>query len=289
MECSKAIQYIIDNNLKEGFNNTFIEGVRIFKNNHSIKRQLLDYKPGILIVLNGNKHGYLANHHFEYSRNYYIVLPTHLQFECEAVASYEDPVFGLHIELDIPLLNELILKMNIRESVVNVNSFKVNPIKIDKKIEDASLRLLEALENETDSLIIGPSIVKEIMYLVLQGANKPILYALCAKDSDYDRLSKALRIIHTNYKDHISVEYLAKECSMSESGFYKIFKSLTGETPLQYLKKIRLTKAKDMLSTQNLKACNVASLIGYESVSQFSREFKRHYGFTPGMVKVQAL
>jgi small basic protein len=56
MECSKAIQYIIDNNLKEGFNNTFIEGVRIFKNNHSIKRQLLDYKPGILIVLNGNKH-----------------------------------------------------------------------------------------------------------------------------------------------------------------------------------------------------------------------------------------
>ncbi|MCY1153519.1 MAG: AraC family transcriptional regulator [Sphaerochaetaceae bacterium] len=289
MECSKAIQYIIDNNLKEGFNNTFIEGVRIFKNNHSIKRQLLDYKPGILIVLNGTKHGYLANHHFEYSRNYYIVLPTHLQFECEAVASNEDPVFGLHIELDIPLLNELILKMNIRESVVNVNSFKVNPSKIDKKIEDASLRLLEALENETDSLIIGPSIVKEIMYLALQGANKPILYALCAKDSDYDRLSKALRIIHTNYKDHISVEYLAKECSMSESGFYKIFKSLTGETPLQYLKKIRLTKAKDILSTQNLKACNVASLIGYESVSQFSREFKRHYGFTPGMVKGQPL
>ncbi len=289
MECSKAIKYIVDNNLKEGFNNTYIDGVRIFKNNYPIQRQLLDYKPGILIVLNGNKHGYLANHHFEYSRNYYIVLPTHLQFECEAIASEDDPVFGLHIELDIALLNELILKMNIRETVINVNSFKVNPIKIDKRLEEASLRLLYSLENETDSLILGKSIVKEIMYLVLQGANKPVLYALCAHGSDYERLSKALRIIHNNYKDHISVEYLANECSMSESGFYKIFKSLTGETPLQYLKKIRLTKAKDLLVTQNLKACEVASLIGYESVSQFSREFKRHYGITAGMIKAQGL
>ena len=288
MKCSEAIRYIEENKLKEGFNETYLNGVKIFKNDYPVPRQLLEYNPGILIVLNGSKHGYIKNNHFDYSRDYYIVLPTHLQFECEAIASKEDPVFGLFIEIDISLLNELIIKMNLRQAVVTVDSFKVKPIKIDNKLETAALRLLDVLKDETDSTILGPSIVKEILYLVLKGDNRDILYSLCANGSDYDRLAKALRIIHTRYKEHLSVEYLARECSMSSSGFYKIFKSLTGETPLQYLKKIRLKQAKDLLEKQRLKACDVALEIGYESVSQFSREFKRYYGSTPGMVKSQS-
>jgi AraC-like DNA-binding protein len=289
MKCSDTIKYIKDNNLVEGFNNTYLDDVRIFKNDYSVKRQLLDYNPGILIVLNGIKHGYIGCVHFEYSRDYYLVLPTHLQFECEAIASKEDPVFGIHIEIDIAMLNELILKMDLKPPLVNVNSFRVNPIKIDEKIEQASIRLLDVLTNKTDSIVLGQSIVKEIMYLVLKGENMGILYSLCAKGSDYDRLAKALRIMHTNFDKRLSVENLANECCMSASGFYKIFKSLTGESPLQYLKKIRLTKAKDLLIKQQLKACDVALFTGYESVSQFSREFKRHYGYTPGEIKTLSL
>lgn len=286
MECSDAIKYIKENNLKEGFNETNVKGVKIFKNDYPVPRQLLEYNPGILIVLNGSKHGYIKNNHFDYSRDYYIVLPTHLQFECEAIASKDDPVFGLFIEIDISLLNELIIKMNLRPHVVTANSFKVKPTKIDNKLETAALRLLEVLKDETDSAILGSSLVKEILYLVLKGENRDILYSLCANGSDYDRLAKALKIIHTRYKEHLNVEDLAKECSMSASGFYKIFKSLTGETPLQYIKKIRLKQAKDLLEQQKLKACDVAIAIGYESVSQFSREFKRYYGATPGMVRI---
>lgn len=285
MKCDDAIKYIIDNNLKEGFNDTYIEGVRIFKNDYSLKRQLLDYKPGILIVLNGIKHGYIGERHFEYSRNYYLVLPTHLQFECEAIASKDDPVFGIHIEIDLSTLNELVLKMNLKPSKININTFIANPIKIDDKIENASLRLLTTLQNEIDAKILAPSIVREILYLVLQGDSKDILYSLCANGSEYDRLAKALKLIHLDFNNHISVDDLAKECSMSSSGFYKLFKSLTGETPLQYLKKVRLKKAKDLLEQQKLKTMDVAQFIGYESVSQFSREFKRYYGLTPASFK----
>jgi AraC-like DNA-binding protein len=287
MDCSYAINYIKESHLKEGFNDTLLDGVRIFKNDYSLNRQLLDYNPGILIVLNGIKHGYIKNTRFEYSKNYYLVLPTHLQFECEAEATKENPVFGLHLELDIEMLQNIILKMNIKSPIVNVNTFKANPIKIDDRIENAALRLLEALKNETDAYILGPSIIKEIFYYVLQGENLGILYSLCLNGSDYDRLARALKIIHTDFKNHLSVESLANECYMSPSNFYKAFKSVTGETPIQYLKKIRLKKAKDMLEYNNYKACEVALNVGYESVSQFSREFKRLYGQTPATYKIQ--
>lgn len=286
MECNKAIEYISYFELKEGFNNTLIEGVRIFKNDYSLKRQLLDYNPGILIVLNGVKHGYIKNTHFEYSRNYYLVLPTHLQFECEAVATKDNPVFGLHIELDIEVLQNIIMKMdNIEAPIVNINTFKANPLKINDKIEDASIRLLESLKNKNDANILGPSIIKEIFYYVFKGENRGILYSLCLNGSDYDRLAKALKILHTNFNSHLSVDSLAKVCYMSPSNFYKTFKNVTGETPIQYLKKIRLKKAKDMIEFNNKKACDVASLVGYESTSQFSREFKRLYGKSPSYYK----
>lgn len=286
MKCEEAISYIKCFNLKEGFNDTSIKGVKIFKNDYSLKRQLLDYNPGILIVLNGTKHGYIKNIHFEYSRDYYLVLPTHLQFECEAIANKSNPVFGIHIELDIEVLQNIIMKMkDFNPPMVNVNTFKANPIKISKKIEDASYRLLESLKDDNSVEILAPLIIKEIFYYVLIGENKGILYSLCLNGSDYDRLAKALKIIHTNYNSHINVENLAKISYMSTSAFYKTFKSVTGETPIQYLKKIRLNKAKDMLLLNNKKACDVAQLVGYESISQFSREFKRFYGQSPSAYK----
>ena len=286
MECNKAIQYINYFNLDEGFNETNLKGVRIFKNDYSLKRQLLDYNPGILIVLNGTKHGYIKNVHFEYSKNYYLVLPTHLQFECEAVATKENPVFGLHIELDIEVLQSIIMKMeNFNPPLVNVNTFKANPIKIDENLKNASIRLLDALKDKNDSIILGQSIVREILYYVLMGENKGILYSLCINGSEYERLAKSLKFIHTNFNSHISVENLAKECYMSPSNFYKSFRTVTGETPIQYLKKIRLKKAKDMLIYNNKKASDVAQEVGYESVSQFSREFKRLYGQSPASFK----
>ncbi len=285
MKCEEAINYIKYFNLKEGFNDTKVKGVKIFKNDYSLKRQLLNYNPGILIVLNGTKHGYIKNVHFDYSRDYYLVLPTHLQFECEAVATASNPVFGLHIELDIEVLQNIIMKMkDFKPPIVNVNTFKATPLRISNEIENASIRLLESLKSENSSQIIAPLIIKEILYYVLMGENKGILYSLCLNGSDYDRLAKALKIIHTNYNSHINVDDLAKTCYMSPSAFYKTFKSVTGETPIQYLKKIRLNKAKDMLSLNN-KACDVAELVGYESLSQFSREFKRFYGQTPATYK----
>ncbi|MGD1821930.1 MAG: AraC family transcriptional regulator [Pleomorphochaeta sp.] len=287
MNCQEVINYIEYFKLQEGFNETIVKGVKIFKNDYSLKRQLLDYNPGILIVLNGTKHGYIKNTHFEYSRDYYLVLPTHLQFECEAVATKENPVFGLHIELDIEILQNMILKMdNITPPVVNVNTFKANPLKITKEIEDASKRLLESLKSINTAKILAPLIVNEIFYYVLNGENIDILYSLCINGSEYDRLAKALKIIHTNYYNHISVDELAKECYMSPSNFYKTFKNVTGETPIQYLKKIRLKKAKDMLVYNNKKAYEVALSVGYESNSQFSREFKRLYGKSPAAYKL---
>ena len=88
------------------------------------------------------------------------------------------------------------------------------------------------------------------------------------------------------YNQEIDVDNLAKEVNLSVSSFYRLFKDVTSDTPVQYLKKIRLNKAKEMIITQNAKAYVAALEVGYQSVSQFSREFKRYFGVTPAALKV---
>ena len=93
-------------------------------------------------------------------------------------------------------------------------------------------------------------------------------------------------MLEQNYNQEIDVDNLAKEVNLSVSSFYRLFKDVTSDTPVQYLKKIRLNKAKEMIITQNAKAYVAALEVGYQSVSQFSREFKRYFGVTPATLKV---
>ena len=93
-------------------------------------------------------------------------------------------------------------------------------------------------------------------------------------------------VLEQNYNQEIDVDNLAKEVNLSVSSFYRLFKDVTSDTPVQYLKKIRLNKAKEMIITQNAKAYVAALEVGYQSVSQFSREFKRYFGVTPAALKV---
>ncbi len=105
-----------------------------------------------------------------------------------------------------------------------------------------------------------------------------MLYDLTQHNTQYAAIARALDRIHRHYRDAIRVEELASENVMSVSAFYRAFKRVTGDSPLQYLKKVRLDKAKGLLVPENMRVNNVAYEVGYESASQFSREFKRFTG-----------
>jgi AraC-like DNA-binding protein len=146
---------------------------------------------------------------------------------------------------------------------------------------DATSRLLTCLRDPLDAKVLGSAAVHEIVYRVLRGEKGRVLYNLTQHQTPYAAVARALERIHNEYRESLTVDSLAQENAMSVSSFHRAFKRVTGDSPLQYLKKIRLDKAKGLLVHDKMRVNNVAYEVGYESPSQFSREFKRYFKVPP--------
>ncbi len=143
------------------------------------------------------------------------------------------------------------------------------------------MRLLECLGDPMEAQILGPQIVRELTYRVLRGQQGGALRAAAALHSRFGQVSRALQRIHADYASDLNVEELAETAAMSPSAFHQNFKAVTSTSPLQYLKTTRLHKARMLMVYEGLRAGVAAERVGYESSSQFSREFKRLFGASP--------
>ena len=149
------------------------------------------------------------------------------------------------------------------------------------ELVSATVRLLESLSQPIDSRILGPQIVREIIYRVLCGKQGGALRAVAARHSHFGQISRVLKRLHLEYNKEQDIGSLAREANMSISTFHHNFKSVTAATPLQYLKSIRLHKARMLMVQDGINASTAAVSVGYESASQFSREFRRFFGNSP--------
>ena len=148
--------------------------------------------------------------------------------------------------------------------------------------EEQRESLLDVMERPLDARILGKQIIREILYHVLTGPRGGALLALVSRQTHFSLISRVLKRIETKYTENLNVEQLAAEANMSVSAFHHNFKAVTSTSPLQYLKSYRLHKARMMMIHDGMKASAAAMRVGYESASQFSREFKRFFGVTPG-------
>lgn len=123
--------------------------------------------------------------------------------------------------------------------------------------------------------------MREIQYRALCGTQAPVLYSLAMHSGTFSRVAHALRIMQSDFSAKLDVEQLANSARMSASVFHRAFKEITSDSPMQYIKKVRLTKAKNLIIQEKMKAYIAADKVGYESPSQFSREFKRYFGQSP--------
>jgi AraC-like DNA-binding protein len=262
-----------------------LDGVLFFQETKHIPVRPLVYPPGVAIVIQGHKIAYLGNRKFQYDANHYLVASVAMPCNCETFASREEPVRGLYIDIDMGQLRELIgqmdLQLNMRNAREKALPCGIGPAIMDKDMKDAVLRLLKCLQSEAEAQILGPGLVREILYRVLCGTRAPILYSLAMHSGTFSQVARALNTIQNNYAGKLDVEQLAGMAHLSVSAFHRAFKEITSDSPMQYLKKIRLTKAKDLMIQENLKAYIAADKVGYESSSQFSREFKRYFGQSP--------
>jgi AraC-like DNA-binding protein len=271
-----------------GFSQSLLKEVRFFKSIQHIPRAPKVYDPGICIVVQGCKIGYSGDRVFQYDPNNYLVVSVAMPFECETFASPEEPLLGLYIDVDMGQLHDLIGRLGPLAEIGNTSENGlppgIGPAIMDEEMADATLRLIKCLRSEAESQILGPGLVREILYRALCGTQAPVLYSLAMHNGTFSQVARALKTIQSNYAGKIDVEQLANTARMSASAFHRAFKEITSDSPMQYLKKIRLTKAKDLMVQENLKAYIAADKVGYESSSQFSREFKRYFGQSPAEI-----
>jgi len=271
--------------IDDGPSESRLKGVLLFKETRHIPRRPMVYDPGVCIVVQGHKIGYLGGRKFRYDANHYLVTSVTMPFECETFASPEEPLRGLYIDIDMGQLRDLIGRMDVQPEIVNGGDRTlprgIGPAVMDKEMLDATTRLVKCLRSETESQILGPGLVREILYRVLCGTQAPVLYSLAMHSGTFSQVARVLKLMQSDYAENLDVEQLANAAHLSVSAFHRAFKEITSDSPMQYLKKIRLTRARDLMVQERMKAYMAADKVGYESPSQFSREFKRYFGQSP--------
>jgi AraC-like DNA-binding protein len=266
----------------EGMHPSKLEGVKLMRASRPIPRTQVLYDPSIVIVGQGRKRGYLGDRVFTYDAHNYLVLSVPLPFECETEASPEGPMLAVSIRVDLAVLGELLMKMDGPHGAPTpAVPQAIYSTELDLKLSESTVRLLECLAEPAETRILGPQIVREITYRVLCGEQGGALRAAAALHSRFGQVNRTVQRIHAEYARDLTVEELAETAGMSASAFHQNFKAVTSSSPLQYLKTIRLHKARMLMVYEGLRAGMAAERVGYESSSQFSREFKRLFGASP--------
>ena len=265
---------------KEGITESSLPQVKFHRASVPTIRGPIVYEPGIVIVGQGKKIGYLGEKVFTYDADNYFVVSIPLPFECSTITDGKEPYLAMTVSLDLKVLVQLLEEMEQEFSASDkICGYYSTPITED--IRDASLRLLKVLGDNRNSRILGPQILREIYYHVLCGEQGTALRALAARHTHFSRISRSLIRIHEDYSSALDIKTLADELYMSVSAFHHHFKEITSSSPIQYIKRIRLHKAKMFLVQDQLSVNEAAEKVGYTSVSQFSREFKRFFGESP--------
>jgi AraC-like DNA-binding protein len=265
----------------EGFSPSLLPGVRFMRSTAHLPRAPIAYSPSIVIIAQGRKLGHLGEQTFVYDPGNYLVLSVPLPFECETHGTPENPLLGLSVNVTPASIAELVLDLESTPGQPFESPRAIEAAPLDAPVRDAAIRLLECLRTPAEARILGAQRVRELTYRVLLGPMGANLRALATPQSHFGQISRVLNRIHLQFENAFDVETLAREAGMSVSTFHAHFKAVTSSSPLQYLKSIRLHKARMLMVHDGVNAGTAAHRVGYESVSQFSREFKRLFGAPP--------
>ena len=269
----------------EGFNQTAVPGVGIYKASQSIGRVPLCYSQGIIIVAQGQKRVFFNHHTFNYNPDNYLVLTLPLPAECETIVEPGKPLLSLMIDFDMGLLNELVRMFDDHGLLKQADSMSdAKGLFVSSCTTALSCcveRLSQCLTSPLEAAAMGAGLVKEIMFHILSGPQATPLFSLVSHNTHLSRMDRVLKHLHSNFQGNLDVEQLANMANMSTSTFHRNFKQVTASSPIQYVKKLRLSRARELLQDQGLKVKQAAAQVGYESPTQFSREFTRYFGLSP--------
>ncbi|CAM3683096.1 AraC family transcriptional regulator [Bordetella sputigena] len=265
----------------EGYNLTVLPDVRFLRSNRPLKSVPVLYDPGIVIVCQGRKRGFFGGQTYVYDARQCLVVSVPVPFTMETDATAREPLLAIYMHLDFKLAADLMLEIDELGGYMPGEPKGMMSSPMDARLSTAVLRFLESMSHPMEARILGPALVREIYFHILTGAQGPSMRAALAMQGQFGKVARALRRIHPSYQQDLTVEQLAREAGMSVAAFHVHFKAVTNTSPMQYLKSTRLHQARLLMVRNSVTAAKASAEVGYESPSQFSREFKRVFGRTP--------
>ncbi|EQC48297.1 AraC-type transcriptional regulator N-terminal domain protein [Bacteriovorax sp. BSW11_IV] len=285
----REVVEIIENlSPQEGENKTKVSGLIIRKHSSELITHSV-FRPLFCLTVQGDKEVEIGGTIYNYGSGDYVLVSADLALTATiSNVSEEKPYLGVLIELD-PLLVIDVLKDVTFEKRLNPSPERAVVVDhAEDRIVDAIKRLLLTLKNDENEYL-SKLYIREIIFHLLSKENGHTLYQLGLMGGQFQKIKKSISLILNNYKDKINIEDMAKLAAMSTSSFHKSFKDVTGLSPIQYQKKIRLMQARALITGSGEDISSVAFEVGYESPSQFSREYLRQFGKTPSEERVKYL
>jgi len=266
---------------------TGVEGLYAIANTETTACSAAFYEPIMCLVLQGAKEAYMSDRVVRYGAGDVLIVSHAVPVEAAVIkASANAPYGALALRLDLALVRSL------HDEIGDIPETQEAPLSVnaaasDDTLVDAMSRLFALSQDRIEAHTLAPLVPTEIHSRLLRARHGGMWRRLLQQDSSASRISKTIAIICENYKSTIAVAELASECGMSLSAFHEHFKSVTATTPLQYQKELRLLEARRLLSTSDLSVAAAAYEVGYESPTQFSREFSRKFGVSPSTQKTK--
>lgn len=282
-ELNDAINRILDAHVSgDGFYETPAPGLILMRWSDGFKPIHMNYRPKLCLVTQGAKQVIVAEKTIEYRAGQSLVVTIDVPVLSQIVdASPAKPFVGATLSLDPEIVLDVATSLNGAGSADNQTGFGLMVNDLDTRITGSILRLLGLIGQPQAMAVLYPSIMREIVFWLLMGPAGAAVARMVLPDGQAARIGKAITHIRQNFDAPIGVAELAKQVGMSPSSFHQHFKNLTSMSPLQYQKHLRLLEARRLMVADGEKAGVAAIAVGYESVSQFSREYARMFGSPP--------
>lgn len=254
-------------------------GVKFYRRNNAENTHTCIQCPCIIFVANGEKYTHISNENFIFKKGYYNI--TYIDYPVSSHfynISNDNPYLSIYMPVDRNIITEIIQNIH---HIPNTVFKGISENKADNKLLAAYSRLIDLYNKPDEISFMAQLIIKEIYYRILSGPVGADLKALYTFGSQSNKIYQAVEFIKNNYKEYLHIDDIASKVNMAPSTFFRNFKAVTMISPLQYQKKLRLYEAQRLMLSKKYTVSDAAYTVGYESITQFTREYKKLFHSSP--------
>jgi len=240
------------------------------------------YEPSLCVIAQGCKRVLLGSDVLVYDQSQALVFAQNLPVTGHVIgATPETPHLAVRLDLDVKELAAMALELNVETKPLGASARGIYTIELTPDLLHPLLRLVQLIERPQDIATLAPLASREILYRLLTSPGGATLAQLAMPDSHSQRVAQVIALLHQRYRETLRIEELAREVHWSTSALHHHFKAATAMTPVQYQKQIRLQDARRLLLAEHIDASTAGHRVGYDSPSQFNREYSRFFGAPP--------